>query len=36
MTICSLTKKGRAAIADDAEKVKSLSNATDDVTENKP
>ena len=36
MTICSLTKKGRAAIADDAEKLKSLSNATDDVIENKP
>jgi len=36
MTICSLTKKGRAAIADYAEKLKSLSNATYDVIQNKP
>jgi len=36
MTICSLTKKGRAAMADDAEKLKSLSNATDDVIQNRP
>ena len=36
MTICSLTKKGRAAIADDAEKLKSLSNATYDVIRNRP
>ena len=36
MTICSLTRKGRAAIADYAERLKSLSNATDGVIQNKP
>jgi DNA-binding MarR family transcriptional regulator len=36
MPICSLTKKGRAAIADSAEKMKSLLNATYDVIQNKP
>ncbi len=36
MIICSLTKKGCAAIADYAEKLKSLSNATNDVIQNKP
>ena len=35
MTTCSLTRKGRAAIADYAERLKSLSNATDDVIQNR-
>jgi DNA-binding MarR family transcriptional regulator len=35
MTVCSLTKKGRAALANYAEKLKSVSKATDDLLENK-
>ncbi len=35
MTICSLTRKGRAAIADYAERLESLSNATNEVIQNK-
>ena len=36
MTICSLTKKGRTAIADYAESLKSMSRATDALMEKKP
>jgi len=36
MTICGLTKKGRTAIAGYAEKLNRLSNATDEVIQNKP
>ncbi len=36
MTICSLTKKGRAAIHDYAGRLRSVSKATDDTIQSKP